>query len=71
MNYYNENDKKAAAWLEELIKEGLIGDGYVDERSIVDVQAHELKGFKQHHFFAGIGGWPLAFRIAGWGSGVF
>ena len=30
--YYNENDKFAAAWLRELIKEGLIANGEVDER---------------------------------------
>ena len=30
--YYNEYDKKAAAWLRELIADGLIADGDVDER---------------------------------------
>lgn len=30
--YYNEHDPKAAAWLRELIKRGLIPDGEVDER---------------------------------------
>src|SRR5688572_15288912 len=66
--YYNENDKFAAAWLRELIKEGLIADGEVDERSIVDVQPSELAGFVQCHFFAGIGGWSYALRLAGWGD---
>jgi DNA (cytosine-5)-methyltransferase 1 len=37
MNYYNEYDRNAAAWLRELIADGLIPDGVVDERSIVDV----------------------------------
>jgi len=64
--YYNENDPKAAAWLRELIKAGLIADGVVDERSITDVRADELDGFVQCHFFAGIGGWSYAFRLAGW-----
>jgi len=32
--YYNENDPFAAAWLRELIKQGLIAYGDVDERSI-------------------------------------
>lgn len=40
--------------------------GDVDERSIADVRADELGGYVQCHFFAGIGGWPLALRIAGW-----
>jgi DNA (cytosine-5)-methyltransferase 1 len=65
MNYYNEWDKDAAAWLRELIKAGLIPNGDVDERSITEVKAHELTEYIQCHFFAGIGGWPLAFQIAG------
>lgn len=65
MNYYNEWDKHAAAWLRELIKQGHIPYGIVDERSIEDVQPEDLDGFTQCHFFAGIGGWPLALRLAG------
>ena len=64
--YYNEFDPKAAAWLRELIKRGLIADGVVDERSILDVSAADLVGFTQCHFFAGIGGWSYALRLAGW-----
>jgi DNA (cytosine-5)-methyltransferase 1 len=64
--YYNEFDPKAAAWLRELIKRGLIADGVVDERSILDVSADDLVGFTQCHFFAGIGGWSYALRLAGW-----
>jgi DNA (cytosine-5)-methyltransferase 1 len=64
--YYNENDKFAAAWLRELIKAGLIADGEVDERSIEDVHPSDLAGFVQCHFFAGIGGWSYALRLAGW-----
>ena len=66
MNYYNEFDPFAAAWLRELIKDGLIPDGEVDERSIAEVQPSDLKGFTQCHFFAGIGGWSEALRLAGW-----
>ena len=66
MNYYNEFDPGAAAWLRELIKRKLIPDGEVDERSIADVRADDLAGFVQCHFFAGVGGWPLALRLAGW-----
>lgn len=64
--YYNENDPKTAAWLRELIRAGLIADGEVDERSITDVTADDLRGFVQCHFFAGIGGWSYALRLAGW-----
>ena len=64
--YYNENDPKTAAWLRELIKSGHIAPGEVDERSITDVQPDDLRGFIQCHFFAGIGGWSYALRLAGW-----
>jgi DNA (cytosine-5)-methyltransferase 1 len=64
--YYNEIDPFAAAWLRELIKAGLIADGEVDERSIELVQPDDLRGFVQCHFFAGIGGWSYALRLAGW-----
>lgn len=64
--YYNEFDPFAAAWLRELIKAGLIADGEVDERSITDVQPEDVRGFTQCHCFAGIGGWSLALRLAGW-----
>jgi DNA (cytosine-5)-methyltransferase 1 len=64
--YYNEIDSFAAQWLRELIKAGLIADGEVDERNIQDVQAADVRGFTQCHFFAGIGGWSYALRLAGW-----
>ena len=64
--YYNEFDPKAAAWLRQLITNGDIAPGEVDERSITEVSVNDLKGFNQHHFFAGIGVWSYALRNAGW-----
>ena len=64
--YYNEIEPYAAQWLRNLITAGLIADGEVDTRSIVDVQPDDLRGFDQCHFFAGIGGWAYAARLAGW-----
>lgn len=64
--YYNEIDKYAAQWLRNLIAAGHIAPGVVDERSIEDVHPSDLRGFKQCHFFAGIGVWSLALRRAGW-----
>jgi len=66
VNYYNEFDPKAAAWLRELIRAGEIPPGDVDTRSITEISPHELTGYTQHHFFAGIGGWSLALKLAGW-----
>lgn len=65
VNYYNEHDPKAAAWLRELIKQKQIPAGHVDERSITQVQPHELSQYTQCHFFAGIGGWSYALQLAG------
>lgn len=66
MNYYNEFDANAAAWLRQLIAEGLIPPGDVDQRSITDVRPTDLSGYTQCHFFCGIGGWNLALALAGW-----
>lgn len=64
--YYNEIDSFTAQWLRELINTGVIAPGDVDERSIADVDPDDLAGFCQHHFFAGIGVWSYALRLAGW-----
>ena len=66
MIYYNEIDPFCAAWLQELMNDNLIPFGIIDTRSIEDVTPDDLKDFAQCHFFAGIGVWPLALRLAGW-----
>lgn len=66
MVYYNEIDPFAAQWLRELINAGVIAPGDVDERDIADVTADDLAGYDQCHFFAGIGVWSYALRLAGW-----
>ncbi len=63
--YYNDSDPAACAWLRALIAAGHLPAGEVDERSILDVEPSDLRGFTQCHFFAGIGGWPHALRLAG------
>lgn len=67
-HYYNDNDAYACQWLRNLSENDCIPAGLVDERSIADVNPEDLGGFRQLHFFAGIGGWPLAFKLAGWPS---
>ncbi len=62
MNYYNENDIFCAKWLYNLIQAKLIPPGDIDTRDIRDVKPIDLNNYKQCHFFAGIGGWPLALR---------
>lgn len=64
--FYSEHDPGAAEWLRELMAAGLIAQGVVDERSIADLTADDLRGYAQVHLFAGIGGWSHALRLAGW-----
>jgi DNA (cytosine-5)-methyltransferase 1 len=62
---YNEIDPFTADWLERLIDAGHIAPGRVDRRSIADLTADDVAGHGQRHFFAGIGGWSYALRLAG------
>lgn len=64
--YYNEFDKKKAALLEELIRQDLIAPGDVDDRPIEEVKPDDVRKYTQCHFFAGIGGWSYALRLAGY-----
>jgi DNA (cytosine-5)-methyltransferase 1 len=64
--YYNEIDPYAVQWLRNLIAAGHIADGVVDDRSISEVEPDDLREFTQCHFFAGIGVWSHALRLAGW-----
>lgn len=64
--YYNEIEPYAAQWLRNLIAAGEIAPGDVDERSIEDVRPDDLRGYTQCHFFAGVGGWSVALRLAQW-----
>lgn len=49
--FYNEPDPYAATWLENLIAAGHIAPGVVDRRPIQEIEAFELAGFTQCHFF--------------------
>lgn len=69
MNFYNENDPRAAAWLRELARTGNIPSSdtfHVDTRSVTELKPNELFHYDQVHLFAGIGGWSLALRLAEW-----
>jgi len=63
---YNEIEPYAAEWLQNLIAQGSIADGRVDTRSVADLLPADVAGAGQRHFFAGIGVWSLALRLAGW-----
>lgn len=66
--YYNEFDKDKCAALSQLMKDGLIAKGDIDDRSIREVQPGDVAGYDRCHFFAGIGLWEVALRLSGFNS---
>jgi len=63
--WYNEHNPYAAAWLRNMQAAGQISPGTVDERDVQRVPA-DAPNASWCHWFAGIGGWDLALRWAGW-----
>lgn len=63
---YNEIEPFLAKWLDNLISAGMINDGHIVCKSIVDVNPPILNEYEQVHLFAGIGGWSCALRLSGW-----
>lgn len=66
MHYFNEFDPHAAEMLRNFRTTGIIPDGRIDGRSIEAVTPADLAGYDQCHFFAGVGVWSMALRLAGW-----
>jgi len=66
MNFYNDIDSNACAWMRQLVADRLIPTGDVSCKSIVDITPDEIKTYTQQHFFCGIAGWPKAIDLAGW-----
>lgn len=62
--FYNENNAAAANWLRNLEAAGKISPGVINEQSITELKAESTAPIS--HFFAGIGGWDYALRLAGW-----
>jgi len=71
MNWYNDNDPFVIQWLRNLIQAGHLPGNVTDPRPIQEIQPDEIRAFDQCHFFAGIGGWPLALQLAGWSGPVW
>ncbi len=64
--FYNDVDPYVAKWTRNLIEAGHLAPGVVDERSIRDLKPADVAGYRQCHFFAGIGTWSRVLRDAGW-----
>lgn len=69
--YYNEIDDFCCSWLSNLMDDGLISPGKIDNRDIRDVTPVELTHYERAHFFAGIGLWELALNISGWSGPIW
>lgn len=63
---YNEIDRYCCDWLSNLMDAGLITPGKIDDRRIEDLRPDDVLEYERVHFFAGIAGWDLALRLAGW-----
>lgn len=64
--FYSEWDPYSAAWIRNLVRDGLVSPGVVDERDVREVKADEVRGYHRQHYFAGVCGWELALQLAGW-----
>lgn len=69
--FYNDHDPFCCAWLSNLMDDGLITPGDIDDRSIEDLDPADLGGYERVHLFAGIGGWDHALNLAGWQGQVW
>lgn len=71
---YNELEPYAAQWLRNLEANDHIAPGHILEQSITMLNTKEfinvLQSHPQAHFFAGIGVWSHALRLAGWPDDV-
>lgn len=65
---YTDNDAFVCRWLENLVAAGELPQGDVRQWDIREVQPEDVEGYTQVHWFCGIGGWPLALEMAGWGD---
>jgi DNA (cytosine-5)-methyltransferase 1 len=66
VNVYNEISPYLKRWLTSLVKGGHIAPGSVILRGIEYLTADDVQSATQAHFFAGIGLWSYALRLAGW-----
>ncbi len=68
--FYNEHAPFPVQWLRNLSDAGHIAPGVVDGRDIQDVEPQQVIDSTQAHFFAGVGAWSYALRLAGWPDDV-
>ena len=62
-SFYNDNHPATGAWLQALVNAGELPSGRVQ---VCDVTEADPDNSTHCHWFAGIGGWPLALKMIGW-----
>lgn len=62
--FYNDFSRDSVDWLNKLVNASRLPVGDISGKSITELQASEVDGYTQCHFFCGIGGWPLALKMA-------
>jgi DNA (cytosine-5)-methyltransferase 1 len=66
--FYNEIDPYCCAWLDNLMTAGVIERGTICNKPVQELALEDVRGYDRCHFFAGIAGWELALRLAGWAA---
>lgn len=69
--FYNEIDRYCCDWLSNLMDAGEITPGTICDKSIEDVTPNEVVGYERVHWFAGIGAWDAALKLANWRGPVW
>lgn len=67
--FYNEINPHCCAMLQQLMDDGLITAGKIDDRPIQDIRPEDVVGYDRVHWFAGIGGWDVALNLANYTGG--
>lgn len=66
---YNDIDPYCCQWLRNLIEAGHLPAGDVIEGDFREIAKDDIP--ETAHWFAGIGGWPYALKLAGWQAPVW
>ncbi|HUT43581.1 MAG TPA: DNA cytosine methyltransferase [Desulfobacterales bacterium] len=64
--YYNDNNAFCCKVLHKQVAAGNLPEGKIDERDIREITGEDLQKYRHIHLFAGIGGFPLGLKWAGW-----
>ncbi len=70
VNIYVDIDQFVVDWIDRLQANGHLPAGHAVVMDVTKARPFMFMSYTQVHLFAGIGGWPLALRMAGWPDNV-